>query len=359
MPRHRRFAPAVLAALLSLGAPAPSASQASVMVADDRASGTDVLLQAVSPVGDGVVWVSGHGGTWGRSVDGGERWTVGVVPGADTLQFRDVEGFDARRAVLLAAGTGPLSRLFRTDDGGATWVETFVMDEPQGFLDCMAFVDDARGWAYGDAVDGVPYLLATTDGGRSWARVPAASLPPALESEGGFAASGACVAPDGPDGVVVATGNGPRPRLLRTAGGGAWQALDLPLTAGPAAGATAVGIGADGFAWAVGGAIGDPLEGPRVAVSTDGGASWAPGPGEPSLDGPLYGGARVPGAPGPVLVAVGPGGVAWSADGGATWTTLREESHWAVAFGDEGTGWAVGPRGRITRLRLAERDPDR
>ncbi len=361
MPRLRRLAPALVAPLLAWSAPAPSAAQTPLaLVTDDRDSGTDVLLQAVSPGADGVVWVSGHGGTWGRSLDGGEHWTVGVVPGADTLQFRDVQGFDAQRAVLLAAGSGPLSRLFRTDDGGATWVETFVMDEPQGFLDCMAFVDDARGWAYGDAVDGVLYLLATTDGGRSWSRVPAASLPPALDSEGGFAASGACVAPAGRDGVVVATGNGPRPRLLRTRdGGGAWEVQDLPLTAGPAAGATAVGVGADGFAWAVGGAIGDPLEGPRVAVSTDGGATWTPGPGEPALEGPLYGGARAPGAPGPVLAAVGPGGVAWSGDGGATWTTLREESHWAVAFGDDGRGWAVGPRGRITLLRLEGREPDR
>lgn len=337
---------------LAGGAPEAGAPDAVDLVAEDRVSGTDALLQAVSPAGRGVVWVSGHGGTWGRSVDGGATWATGVVAGADTLQFRDVHGFDADRAVLLAAGTGPLSRLYRTDDGGATWTETFVVDEPAGFLDCMAFVDERRGWAYGDAVEGALYLLATTDGGSTWNRVPSATLPAALDSEGGFAASGACVAPAGTGDVVVATGNGPRPRLLRSAGDGArWGVVDLPLVAGPAAGATAVGLGDDGFGWVVGGAIGDPIDGPRVAVSRDGGESWAPG-GEPSIEGPLYGGARLSGVATPALVGVGPGGITWSANAGETWATIRGESHWAVAFGEVGEGWAVGPRGRITALRV-------
>lgn len=332
------------------GASDPADDGPAELVVEPRTSGTSQLLQAVSPAGDGVVWVSGHGGTWGRSTDGGLSWTTGVVPGADSLQFRDVAGFDARRAVLLAAGTGPMSRLMRTDDGGATWTETFVMDHPDGFLDCMAFVDDRRGWAYGDAVDGGLYLLETSDGGAGWSRVPASALPEALESEGGFAASGDCVAPDGEGGVAVATGNGSRPRLLRGSGETGWTALDLPLTAGPAAGATAVGFGADGFAWAVGGAIGEPIEGPRVALSSDGGASWAAAS-DPAIEGPLYGGAHIAGVDPEPLVVVGPGGIAWSPDGGGAWTAVHDSSHWAVAFGDDGRGWAVGPRGRITALR--------
>lgn len=327
------------------------------IVAEVQRSGTSELLQAVSPVGDGVVWVSGHGGTWGRSVDGGATWTTGVVAGADTLQFRDVEGFDADRAVLLAAGSGPMSRLFSTDDGGSSWTERFRMDEPEGFLDCMAFVGDATGWAYGDSLDGVLYLLQTTDGGRSWSRVPGDLLPAALASEGGFAASGACVAPTSDGGIAVATGNGPRPRLLRSTGPGApWTVVDLPLTAGAAAGATAVGFGADGFGWVVGGAIGEPIDGARVAVSHDGGASWET-TSPPPLDGPLYGAAHIAGRDPAPLVVVGPGGLAWSVDGGSVWTAAHDSSHWAVAFGPDGEGWAVGPRGRVTALRLVEGAP--
>lgn len=360
---HRSAAVAALATLaIGVGACSPDdadpSSEAAVdgaprLITEARSSGTDELLQAVSPAGDGVIWASGHGGTWARSTNGGDDWTSGVVPGADSLQFRDVEGFDAERAVLLAAGTGPLSRLLRTDDGGESWVEVFAMDEPEGFLDCMAFVDDERGWAYGDAVNGVLYLLETGDGGRSWARVSANRLPPALDGEGGFAASGACVAATGDGGVAVATGNGPHPRMLRLSGeGGAWTAVDLPLTAGAAAGATAIGFGQGGFAWAVGGAIGDPIAGARVALSTDGGERWTAGA-PPAIDGPLYGAAHIPAHDPAALVVVGPGGLAWSPDGGRQWTAVHDSSHWAVAFAESGRGWAVGPRGRITALRVA------
>ena len=117
-----------------------------------RDSGTDQLLQALSPVDDGVVWVSGHGGTWGRSLDGGATWRTEVVPGAESLQFRDVEGFDRDTAVLMSAGEGDLSRMFRTEDGGESWTETFRMDHPDGFLDCMYFVDSNLGLAYCDSV---------------------------------------------------------------------------------------------------------------------------------------------------------------------------------------------------------------
>ena len=50
------------------------------------------------------------------------------------------------------------------------------------------------------------------------------------------------------------------------------------------------------------------------------------------------------------LAVVGPGGLAWSGDGGRSWTTADTVSHWAVAFAPSGEGWAVGPGGRIVAL---------
>ena len=38
-----------------------------------------------------------------------------------------------------------LSRIYRTDDGGATWDVQFQNEHPDGFLDCMAFWDRDRG----------------------------------------------------------------------------------------------------------------------------------------------------------------------------------------------------------------------
>ena len=355
---RRRLPPlsALLAAALAAcggaqAAPAPAPAGGSRPLLVGQASGTTALLQAVAPVDARVAWVSGHEGTWARTVDGGRTWTAGRVPGADTLQFRDVEALGDRTAWLLSAGTGDLSRIYRTDDAGATWTLQYRMDHPEGFLDCMAFWDGRRGIAYGDAVDGGLFVLRTDDGGATWTRVPPASLPPAGEGEGGFAASGAG-AVAGEDGRGwVGTGNGPSPRVLATSDHGrTWRSAPVPLEAGEGAGVTALAMGADGRpGFALGGRLGDAARGRSVAVTEDGGATWTEG-GRLAMAGPAYGAARVPGVEPPLLVAAGPSGLDWSSDGGRTWRTASTASHWAVAFASPGVGWAVGPEGRITRV---------
>jgi photosystem II stability/assembly factor-like uncharacterized protein len=318
-----------------------------------ESSGTEELLQAVAPLGAGEVWVSGHGGTWARTTDGGRSWRAAVVPGADSLQFRDVAAFPGGLAYLLSAGTGPLSRIYRTDDGGESWDLQFTAEHPDAFLDCMAFWTPERGIAYGDAVDGTLFILRTVDGGATWARVPTSGLPPALDGEGGFAASGACVA-TGPESVAwIATGNGARARVLRTDDEGlTWTAVDVPVVAGPSSGLTAVAFVTDEAGMAAGGTIGgDTLRVPSVAVTRDGGRSWDR-TALLAMEGPAYGLALTPTRPIPTALAVGPGGMDLSPDMGATWERLDTLTHWAVAFTSRDTAIAVGPEGRITRVVL-------
>jgi photosystem II stability/assembly factor-like uncharacterized protein len=183
---------------------------------EEQTSGTSQLLQAVSVVDPSVAWVSGHGGTFGRTVDAGRTWTTSVMAGADTLQFRDVHAASASRAWLLSAGSGELSRIYATSDAGATWTLQWTNPEPEGFYDCLDFWDERRGFVYGDAVGGSLRILVTEDGGATWMRVPDGALPAALPSEGGFAASGTC-AVAGADGTGwIAAGNAPRARVFRT-----------------------------------------------------------------------------------------------------------------------------------------------
>lgn len=313
-----------------------------------------VLFQAVSPVSAEVVWLAGHGGSWARSQDGGETWITGSVPGHGDREFRDVHAFDERRAVLMSAGPGDLSRIFRTDDGGGSWREVFVMDHPDGFLDCLDFWDGSRGAAFGDAVQGGLYLLVTDDAGDSWRRLNPAGLPPALDGEGGFAASGTCLRAGPGERGWVATGNGTRPRLLATADrGDSWEATDLPLAAGPSRGATTVEIRPDGLGFVLGGDISAEGEGPRVALTADGGLTWS-AVGDLPFPGAAYGAAWVPGRNPATVFAVGPGGIGWSRDGGMNWSLADTLSHWAVAFGSTSRGWAVGPGGRVTRILLPD-----
>ena len=46
-------------------------------------SNTDASLLGLSIVNGNVVWVSGEGGTFVRTTDGGETWQAGTVAGAE------------------------------------------------------------------------------------------------------------------------------------------------------------------------------------------------------------------------------------------------------------------------------------
>ena len=124
----------------------------------------------------------------------GSTWQTLTVPDAEKLDFRDIDAVDERTAFVLSIGPGEQSRIYKTSDAGATWIEQFVNRDPKAFFDAMAFWDAKRGVAVSDSVDGQFVILTTTDGGATWARVPATALPPALPNEGFFAASGTNVA---------------------------------------------------------------------------------------------------------------------------------------------------------------------
>jgi len=70
-------------------------------------SGTTQGLIAVSPVNARVVWASGRGGTFLLTTDGGATWKAAVVPGAEALQFRDVQGVSEKIAYLQSIGSNP------------------------------------------------------------------------------------------------------------------------------------------------------------------------------------------------------------------------------------------------------------
>lgn len=331
---------AVTAALLgawacrSASTPAPAS-----FAAIDQSSPTASLLIAVSPVDDHVVWASGTRGTWVRTVDGGATWQSGIVAGAESLQFRDVHAVDAHRAYLLSIGNGDASRIYYTNDAGRTWTLQFTNPEPKAFLDCFDFWDARRGIAISDAVDGETRMIETADGGGHWTRVPAARLPAALPAEGSFAASGTCLITRPGGQAWIASGT-PGSRLLHTADFGRTWSVDTM----PVSGITSVAF-RDGRHGIVLGFDSTAA----TAATGDGGKTWTRGGAPPFAKG-VYGGVYVPGARRPTVVAVGPGGLAWSRDDGATWTVVNDHVYWSVAFASRGAGWAVGAGGRITKL---------
>src|ERR1022692_1436895 len=63
-----------------------------------QTSGTQSALRGVWAVNEQIVWASGAHGTYLRTTDGGAHWTAATVPGAESLDFRDVQGVDANTA---------------------------------------------------------------------------------------------------------------------------------------------------------------------------------------------------------------------------------------------------------------------
>ena len=311
---------------------------------------TSTLLQAISIVDESTVWISGHDASFVRSVDGGVQWDVFQHPTIDSLQFRDIHAFDQGKAVLMSAGPGSLSRIF-TFEAPKSWQENFVMQDSLGFLDCIAFWDAANGIAYGDAIDRYPYVLLTKDGGQSWQRADTTRMPLAGDGEGGFAASGTCVT-TGQDGKAwIATGAAGNSRFLITEDyGSTWKSVSSPIVKGEAAGNTSVTfVGEVGFA--VGG---DLLQSDshteNCAFSEDGGLSWKVAS-QPQTSGAFYGGALTNVQNQYFAFACGPKGFDYSADFGASWTTLDTLNYWAVGF-HENIGFASGTEGKILKISL-------
>ena len=284
----------------------------------EQSSGTLETLQAISPVSEEAVWVSGHGGVILRTLDGGATWDRTSAPGGDSLQFRDIHGFSSQSAVALTAGEGPMSRLYRTEDGGNSWTLGFLMEEPAGFLDCLDFWDENHGFAYGDSFDGVPYILVTRDGGRAWARVEAVAAPPANDGEGGFAASGTCAraAPGGRG--WIGTGAGGSARVLATGDfGRTWTATETPVVKGALAGIFTLVVADGRPIMALGGDLDrrEEVVAGNAAVTWDAGRSWelvSPAP----INGAVYGSAAGGTGANRWVVAVAPPGAVYTDDMG-------------------------------------------
>ena len=86
----------------------PTHAQAPVVT--DQSMKSTVRFQAVSALSGQVAWISGTRGAWARTLDGGKTWQAGMVTGADSLEFRDVQAASADTAWLLSAGNGDKSR---------------------------------------------------------------------------------------------------------------------------------------------------------------------------------------------------------------------------------------------------------
>jgi len=313
-------------------------------------SNTTENLRGLSVVSATVVWASGTHGTYLRSLDGGDTWTAAQLPGAEALDFRDVEAFSAEQAYLLAAGPGEQSRIYKTEDAGKTWTLQFTNHEAKGFYDCMAFWDPRHGIVVGDPLDGKFELLVTEDGGAHWASPFSVFGPRSLADEGAFAASGSCIVVQGDSDAWFVTGGNAARVFHSTNRGQTWSATDAPVMRdGTSAGIFSIALGASGFAVAGGGDYQHPeREGVKLAFTEDGGMTWRASPLAPQS---YFSAVALD--PGRRLLALGSTHAGFASDvQDRSWKAFWDTALNAVAFATPNLAFGVGPKGAIVRFSL-------
>lgn len=309
-------------------------------------SGTLAHLRGLSAVNARVVWASGTGGQVGRSIDGGETWRWGAIPGFEKVDFRDIEAFDERTAVVL--GIGSPGYILRTQDGGKQWTIVYKNEDIRIFLDALFFWNDHSGMIIGDPIDGRFFILRSFDGGRSWQELPTEHRPEAYEGEACFAASGSNMTALSASEAVFVSG-GTRSRLFHRD-----SSFTLPLNQGKeSTGANAIAAyrpNARGKAKnlvVVGGDfLQDRLDSAACAWSRDGGKSWF-APTRP----PFGYRSGVTWIDSNRLIACGTSGVDLSTDRGMNWKSLSNNGYHVCVRSKTGHGvFLAGPAGRMARL---------
>ena len=326
---------------------------------------TTINMRGVHAVTSNVCWIGGSRGIVLRTINSGKSWTTLKVPEADSLDFRDIHAFDKQTAIAMSAGEAQngKAKIYRTENGGETWVLVYQTTQHGVFLDGIDFWDKNKGICLGDPINGKLFILTTEDGGRSWQELPFENRPVGLPGEASFAASGTSILTFGKGDVFIGTGGSKKARVFRSEDyGRSWKVSETPLAAGVTSGIFGLRFWSKKNGIAVGGDYKKTTDSTlNVLTTNDGGITWAL---EKKMTNPTglkegvdiyhkanatWNGDTQIRADNYILVAVGPSGSSSSVDRGKTWRPIGKEPFHAVSFAGN-IGFAVGGKGLIGRI---------
>jgi len=136
-------------------------------------------------VDENIVWAVSYDGSssqipvqeFTKTTNGGELWTANLISGAptdgDTAMIFALDNMTA----WVPIHSGNPQGIWKTSDGGQTWVQQTTADFTGGFPNCVHFWNENDGWCMGDPVGGYYEIYTTTDGGDTWVRVPSSDIP--------------------------------------------------------------------------------------------------------------------------------------------------------------------------------------
>ncbi|MCF2446174.1 YCF48-related protein [Dyadobacter sp. CY345] len=327
-------------------------------------SKTKVNMRGVHTVTPTICWIGGSSGTVLRTINGGKDWSVFKIPGADSLDFRDIHAFGKETAIAMSAGPAELDKgkIYRTENGGDTWSLVYQTTQSGVFLDGIDFWNKSQGICLGDPINGKLFILTTEDGGKSWQELPIEDRPQAQSGEACFAASGTSILAVGKDKAFIGTGGGKMARVFRSEDMGRhWQVSETPMPAGPTSGIFGLHFWSKKNGIAVGGDYKNTSDTTRnVLLTDDGGVTWKFGASTKPIGlkeaVALYhkryatwnGDSQIR-SDDFALVAVGPSGSSSSTKQGKSWQTIGNEPFHAVSFAGN-VGYAVGGKGLIAKI---------
>ncbi len=345
---------------------------------------TTADLRGIDNVGKGIAWASGSDGIVLRTIDDGAYWQLCTTPpDAEKLDFRGIQAFDEKTAIVMSTGKGSLSRLYKTTDACKTWDLIAKNPDKDGFWDAVqregAFWgdddpdSDERAVVLGDSVGGRQRVWEWKDGWGDQELEPMDMTEfKADVQEASFAASNSVL-------QVVKTPQIDRTWKYRfrwvsgtTQDAYIWivreertdtcepctvetKRIEMPLANdSPGAGTFSFGFSTDLVGVAVGGDYMKPDISTRTAACTsDAGYSWK------ISDTPPHGfrSAVAYDAAAKTWITVGPNGTDTSTDDGRNWRALRpnpalhEPADADREWNALSLPFVVGPHGRIGKLR--------
>ena len=332
-------------------------------------SNTTADLRGIHSVGNGVAWASGTNGTVLRTEDSGYVWqTCAVPPGAEKLDFRGVQAFDANTAIVMSSGKGDLSRLYKTTDGCHTWKLICTNPDKDGFWDGLMYEDyDDDIFILGDPVRG-EFRLFSQRGengkfGDNWNGHPIRALP----GQAAFAASNSLLIYNLGEGTFSFITGGTKSEIIHKEHGidqkkgmfSEWSRSPLPFASGESSGAFSIAAtppkqgGGDKQAVVVGGNYLKPDDRSQTAAySSDWGYKWFPALTMPNG----YRSSVAYDEKTKTWITVGPNGTDISTDDGKNWhavhpdLALHEEPDADRNWNAISLPYVVGPKGRIGKL---------
>ncbi len=312
--------------------------------------GRKTSIRGLSVVSNKIVWASGSGGSVGKSVDGGKSFKWITVKGYEKRDFRDIEAYNHKTAIIMAVAEPAL--ILKTIDGGENWYKVFEDSTKDMFLDAMHTVGKNI-HVLGDPINGKAFFAMSKDLGETWEtdKLNGISL---NEGEAFFASSGTNLQISTSNisfkkGTFMVTG-GKVSRLLNARD--QRDQYPLPLLQGKeSTGANSIAISPSGkHAFIVGGDFANDTirTGNSIAVQI-----------EPSIKlkqptNPPFGyRSCVIYLSNNVLVACGTSGVDLSKDGGMNWENISSQSFHVVQKAKNGKAvFLAGGGGRIAKLNL-------